>query len=257
MKNNPKVETVKLDTLILDPANVRKHNRKNIEAIKSSLKRFDYQKITVVVDKDNIVRAGNGTIIAARELGIDELPVVKTNLNGVEATAYAIADNRTAELAEWDEPYLKLQLGSLKNDGFNLEDIGFDLEDQIELELNENTEKDDILEDNYTKKVTIPIYEPKGEKPNIKELFDTKKFLILKEEIEKQEISSDEKEFLILAATRHIIFNYRNIAEYYAQSSSEIQTLFEKSALVIIDFEKAIENQFIKLTQEISDEYNK
>ena len=58
-----------------------------------------------------------------------------------------------------------------------------------------------------------------------------------------------------MAAYRHTKFNYKNIAEYYAQSSKEMQELMEDSALVIIDFNKAIENGYVKLSEEISNQY--
>ena len=95
------VQSVDIEILIPDPENVRLHNKKNLDAIKNSLIRFGQQK-PVVVDKDNKVVAGNGTLAAAKDLGWDQLEVVYTDLNDSESVAFAIADNRTAELAEWD-----------------------------------------------------------------------------------------------------------------------------------------------------------
>ena len=63
----------------------------------------------------------------------------------------------------------------------------------------------------------------------------------------------EEKEFLKLAATRHIEFNYRNAANYYSQSGKETQEHMENSALVIIDYNKAIEHGFVELTETIND----
>ena len=106
------VETVKIDSLTFDPANVRKHDEKNLAAIKASLNRFGQQK-PIVIDRNNIVRAGNGTLEAARRLGWGSIDCVTTSLQGSDAIAYAIADNRTAELAEWDEDTLAAQLNGL------------------------------------------------------------------------------------------------------------------------------------------------
>jgi hypothetical protein len=61
------------------------------------------------------------------------------------------------------------------------------------------------------------------------------------------------KEFLRMSATRHLSFDYKMIAEFYAHQPKEVQDLFEKSALVIIDFNKAIENGFVKMSQRLSD----
>lgn len=107
------VERVMIDELDCDPANVRAHDSKNLDAIKSSLKRFGQQK-PIVVNEKGIVIAGNGTLTAARALGWDSINIITTELDGVNATAYAIADNRTGELAEWDEEALAKQLSALQ-----------------------------------------------------------------------------------------------------------------------------------------------
>ena len=106
------IERRSIAELSNDPANARKHNDKNIEAIIASLRRFGQQK-PIVIDRNNIVRAGNGTLEAARRLGWDSIDCVKTSLEGSDAIAYAIADNRTAELAEWDDNVLAAQLNGL------------------------------------------------------------------------------------------------------------------------------------------------
>lgn len=107
-----KAESVAISSLSPDPANVRKHPQRNIETIVASLKRFGQQK-PIVVDVKGIVRAGNGTLEAAKLLGWTEISIVRSNLIGPEATAYAIADNRTSELAEWDEDGLVAILNSM------------------------------------------------------------------------------------------------------------------------------------------------
>ena len=109
----------------------------------------------------------------------------------------------------------------------------------------------------YSKKIEAPIYKIKDEKPLINELVDNTKTLKLIDEINQSNISDDEKIFLIQAAQRHLIFDYHKIADYYAHSNKNMQDLMEKSALVIIDFNKAIENGWIKLSEEIIKEYNK
>jgi ParB-like chromosome segregation protein Spo0J len=110
-----KTEKAKVDELIQDPANVRKHDQRNIDAIKASLIRFGQQK-PIVVNGDGVVIAGNGTLAAAKDLGWKDISTVETELDGVDATAYAIADNRTAELAIWDDDALAKTLEALKID---------------------------------------------------------------------------------------------------------------------------------------------
>jgi ParB family chromosome partitioning protein len=122
-----KLTTTKIADLSLDPSNVRKHSRRNLDAIKASLRKFGQQK-PIVVDAKGIVLAGNGTLTAAQELGWTEIQIVRTELAGVEATAFAIADNRTAELAEWEDS-LNDVLKSLQDEGVDLADLGYSPED--------------------------------------------------------------------------------------------------------------------------------
>ena len=98
-----------------DPANVRLHGERNLEAIQASLQRWGQQK-PIVINGSNQVVAGNGTLRAARALGWTHVDAVRTTLAGVEAVGYAIADNRTAELAEWDEAALAQTLAALQAD---------------------------------------------------------------------------------------------------------------------------------------------
>ena len=69
------------------------------------------------------------------------------------------------------------------------------------------------------------------------------------------DLYQQKKEFLIKAAQRHIVFNYEMIADYYASASKDMQMLMEKSALVIIDFEKAIQLGYVRLCDEIKNQY--
>jgi hypothetical protein len=110
-------------------------------------------------------------------------------------------------------------------------------------------------EQKYSSKIEAPIYEPKNIKPHILELCDRSKFDRLVREIDESKLPIDEKKFLKQAAARHMVFNYEKIADYYAHSSKEMQNLMERSALVIIDFEKAIEYGYVKLCDEIRNQY--
>ena len=113
------------------------------------------------------------------------------------------------------------------------------------------------LSDKYSNKVDTPIYEPKNRCPHILELVNVEKTKRLIREIEASNITDEEKLFLIEAAHRHSIFDYAYIADYYAHATKEMQTLMEKSALVIIDFEKAIENGFVELNEKMKALYER
>ena len=145
-------QRINISDLACDPANVRAHDGKNLDAIKASLQRFGQQK-PIVVDEKGIVIAGNGTLTAARALGWDAINVVRTELAGAEATAYAIADNRTAELAEWDDEALAKQLSALQiEDEALVEAAGFSdaeltaLVDEVMGITEGNTDPDEVPE---------------------------------------------------------------------------------------------------------------
>jgi hypothetical protein len=109
-----------------------------------------------------------------------------------------------------------------------------------------------IPQDNrYTKKVEIPQYAPSDEKPRLEALIDYDKYSKLLANINKSNVSEDEKKFLRYAATRHIVFRYSLIADYYAHASKEMQELMEQSALVILDIDDAIANGYVKLSKDI------
>ncbi len=98
-----------------DPQNARAHPDRNLAAIKDSLSRFGQQK-AIVVARDGTVVAGNGTLAAARALSWTHLACVTTDLDAEHARAFALADNRTAELAEWDVVQLAETLAALPSD---------------------------------------------------------------------------------------------------------------------------------------------
>ena len=121
------IENLDITKLIEDPNNARTHSPKNLKAILGSLAKFGQQK-PIVVDYNNIVIAGNGTLRAALELGWTNINVVRTRLEGYAATAFALADNRTGELAEWDDSILDATLKSLMDiDDLDLDSLGFDI----------------------------------------------------------------------------------------------------------------------------------
>lgn len=120
------IEKIPVDKLIPDPNNARKHDEKNLSAIKGSLSKFEQQK-PIVIDSKNVVIAGNGTLEAAKALGWTHIDCVRSKLStNTDKVAFALADNRSAELASWDDEVLGKELHSLFEDGFEIADIGFD-----------------------------------------------------------------------------------------------------------------------------------
>lgn len=244
-----------------DPKNARVHGARNLDSIVASLNRFGQRK-PVVATPDGTVIAGNGTLAAATKLGWPTLAVVRVDDDARTAAAYAIADNRTAELAEWDEEVLSDTLRWLLEGSENaLADIGATgfTQDEVNalLALSEDDGDNNGDADLYTKKIKAPIYEPTGERPAVVSLVDREKTSRLLGEIEAApDLPDDVRDFLRHAAARHNVFNYERIAEFYAHATPELQALMEKSALVIIDFDKAIEQGFVIMSDHMAEAYN-
>jgi site-specific DNA-methyltransferase (adenine-specific) len=124
---NLRIENVNISSLSFDPTNARKHDSKNLEAIAGSLKLFGQRK-PIVVTAANVIVAGNGTVEAAKSLGWSEVSIVRIPIDWTpeQVKAYALADNRTAELAEWDSKVLAEQLVDLDAVGWDVSEFGFE-----------------------------------------------------------------------------------------------------------------------------------
>jgi DNA modification methylase len=130
------VESLKVSDLIPDPTNARKHDAKNLAAIAGSLEMFGQRKPIVVTDA-GVVVAGNGTLEAAKSLGWLEIDVVRvpSDWSVDQVKAFALADNRSAELAVWDEQVMASQLIELEAAGFDVAEFGFEaVEPLVDLE---------------------------------------------------------------------------------------------------------------------------
>jgi len=182
----------------------------------------------IVVNPDMIVLGGNRRLKACKAAGLIEAPVYVASWEESKAKEFIVKDN--VGFGEWDWDILANEWDALE-----LEEWGLDLP----------IVKYD--EEEYSTKVETPIYQTKETKPSIEQLYDTRVYEKLIASINSSNIAEEEKRFLRIAATRHVRFNYGKAADYYAHSSREAQELFEDSALVIIDYEKAIEKGFVQL----------
>lgn len=120
------IQTIRIADLKPDPQNARTHDEQNLSAIEGSLREFGQRK-PIVITADNIIAAGNGTVEAAKRLGWSEISAVRVpaDWDHYRIKAFAIADNRTAELAAWQPEVLASQLEELESAGFELADFGF------------------------------------------------------------------------------------------------------------------------------------
>ena len=235
-----------------DHKNARRRTDRSSRLIAESLKRYGAAR-SIVIDEENRILAGNGTIEGAKAAGIKNVRVIETDgteiiavkrvgLTEDEKIGLALADNRTSDLSEWD--------GAMLHQISEEHDIStwFDKEELDELFGIEDTINEDSP---YTNKTTAPIYEPSGTQHKPEHLYDSLKTNQLIADIQTADIPDDIKDFLISAAYRHTAFNYSKIADYYATAPKEVQSLFEDSALVIIDFEQAIQNGFVRLDERV------
>ena len=143
------IKRVALDALHLDPANARQHWERNMEAIRGSLQRFGQREPLVVQANSGRVIGGNGRLLAMRALGYAHADVVEVDLSDVEATALAIALNRSGELAEWDLPALGSLLESLQA-ADALDGLGFsqaDIDEVLSSIINEGDPLSGIVQD--------------------------------------------------------------------------------------------------------------
>lgn len=106
-----KVEWTPIDRVFLSPANPRK-NDGAVEPVAASLRRFGWQQ-PVVAKRSGEVIAGNTRLKAAKSLGMTVIPVAWFDGSDLDATAFQIADNKTHEFAEWDEPALAKLLADI------------------------------------------------------------------------------------------------------------------------------------------------
>src|ERR1700693_2736844 len=120
-----------IDLLKPDPGNPRKHSKKQVGQIARSIRTFGFN-VPILVDADLRVIAGHGRLLAARQLGLSDVPTISLeHLSPEQAKAFAIADNRLTEIATWDDRLLGEQLHELSelNLDFSLDVTGFDIPD--------------------------------------------------------------------------------------------------------------------------------
>jgi len=237
------IQELQLDKIKPYSKNAKTHPEEQVQLIANSIKEFGF-RTPIVVDENFVIIQGHGRRLASLSLGLNTVPcIIADELSKEQVKMLRLADNKVAE-SEWDEDILDFELSDLM-ETFTVEDFGFNL----------YSEEDE--EEKYTTKIEIPIYEPKGIKPKIKDLYDDTKYRSLIERIKASSVTEEKKEFLELAARRHIVLNFDLIAEYYSHEESDTKELMEQSALVIIDFDKAIEEGYVKLSKAMQDSFRK
>lgn len=136
----PAYKSAKVADLIPYARNSRTHSDDQVTKIAASIKEFGFLN-PVIVDGQNGIIAGHGRVMAAKKLGLEDVPVIEaSHLSEAQRRAYVIADNRLALDAGWDEEMLRVELAELEGLGFDLELTGFSLDEIGALEPEELTE---------------------------------------------------------------------------------------------------------------------
>ena len=151
MGETTKFERVAVDTLIPYVNNANIHSDKQITMLASSIREFGFLN-PILIDKDRNVIAGHGRILAAKKLGLTEVPCVYVEgLTEAQRKAYILADNRLAEVSEWDMDMVNAELEGLEEFEFDINLIGFELPEEMPSDDEEDGGFDDIekLESHY------------------------------------------------------------------------------------------------------------
>ncbi len=129
MSKFPSIKTVSVADLIPYARNSRTHSEEQVTQIAASIKEFGFLN-PVIVDGENGIIAGHGRVMAAKKLGMTELPAVEaSHLTDAQRRAYIIADNKLALNAGWDDEMLRVEFAELSEAGFDLDLTGFSLDE--------------------------------------------------------------------------------------------------------------------------------
>ncbi len=269
---------LEVSRLVEAPWNYKQDNPEKYEKLKQNIARNGFLENIIVRELENgkfEVVNGNHRLKALKDLGITK--VMTYNLGKVPEK---VAKNIAIETNETKFGIDRLKFETLISDllqSFNYDQLANDLPVDIDEFISEATkdikmpvitepenEPDefipDITEDPqntenqetiYTTKIKTPQYIPKGEKPALNELFNDQKAQELINKINTLNLPEDLKTFLYYAAYRFVEFKFDKIAEFYAHADKQVQEIFEDLALVIIDFNDAIQKGFVKLTKGI------
>lgn len=128
--------------------NARKHDTEDVEAIKRSIEQFGFNDPIGIWSDENLIVEGHGRLLAAKELGMEEVPCIRLDhLSDEERRAYALAHNKTAELSAWDFNTLDLELAGIEE--IDMSQFGFE-----DVNINEDHE---ITEAKYTEDISVTV----------------------------------------------------------------------------------------------------
>lgn len=225
--------------LLANPRNWRVHPGRQRDALRGSLESVGWVQSVIVNDRTGHVVDGHARIEEAISRGEATVPVVHVDLSEEEENLVLATLDPIGAMATTDRAKLEELLGEAAPS---------------------NRALADLLErlrpgggDAYTGEIRVPRYEPTGAKPAVAELVDLSKVAALTEAIEAADLDDELRAFLVVAANRHARFDYGAIAEFYAHAEPAVQRLMEASALVIVDFDDAIRDGYVRFVRAIEE----
>ena len=235
---------VRAGDLAVNPQNWRVHGDAQRTALQGVLERVGWSDALIAREDDN---GGLHLIDGHLRASLDDdqvVPVLVLDVDEDEAGVLLATLDPLAAMAESDEAMYADLLASIADEEGLLADVFTSMESALGTPGSGAEEPGD----RYTRRIQGPVYEPTGEKPETDALYDSSKSETMKAEILAADVPDDVRTFLLSAAERHTVFNFAEIAEFYAHADNPVQELMERSALVIIDFDKAIENGYVQVT---------
>ena len=240
-------QKVNVATLKPNETNPRYIKDSKFKKLVKSIKEFPemMEKRPIVVDENMVVLGGNMRLEASKAAGLFEVWIdVAEGWTEEQKKEFIIKDN--VGFGEWDWDILANDWSEQQLESWGLDGFPFEEEEQ----------EKELLDNNiYTTKIETPIYNPSNKKPSLNECINLDKYNNLLESINLSNLNEENKKFLKICAYRHIEYNYEKIADLYAHSNKNLKELIEESALVIIDYNKAIELGYVQLAEEISTYY--
>ena len=224
--------------LLANPLNWRLHPGRQRDAMRGTLSEVGWVQRVIVNRQTGHVIDGHLRIEEAISAGAETIPVLYVDLSPEEEKIVLATLDPIGAMASQSSERLRELLDEVAVDSAAL------------MSLIEKMRKD--YGDAYTGVITVPRYEPTGERPATSALRDEAKADKLRADIRAADLDEDIRDFLLAAAGRHTVFDYGAIAEFYAHASADVQRLMEASALIIIDYENAIRDGYVQFTEAIS-----
>lgn len=276
------MELTKLSKLKTNPKNPRTITDAQFERLKDSLLVFP-KMLTLrplATDGNGIVLGGNMRLRALKDIAkmsaeqiAERLQDMKTYNQKSEAEQTALVEYWRDWLTRKDVPTThESTLTDAEKDEFVMTDnasfgswdfdaIANEWDAELVDEWGVDVWQDVMAEDeendnNYSRKIEAPDYEPTGRNVQVSELYDESKTQRLIAEINAMKVNAEIKKMLVAGAQRFTRFDFRNVAEWYSQQEDEsVKAMMRKMAMVIVDFDEAVENGFVRLCEELIKEY--